>query len=110
MSASYLLLETTSRIAVLVTVLAVAVAVKALASVLQTWIVQAFRTRRLTRSLEGAKPHQRPGIIQAFSQLEGRSTGRSDRDEIDCPDTAAGDHQPPVLILSNKRSHESHED
>ena len=40
--------------------LAVAAVARASASVLQTWIKQASCTRRLNKSLEGAKPQQRP--------------------------------------------------
>ena len=71
---SYLLNETPGRIVAVLIALALAAVVRALASVLRTWIEQASRTRRLARSLEGTKPHQRPGIIMACSHLEGNST------------------------------------
>jgi hypothetical protein len=82
---SHLLTDPTGRIAAVMIALALAAGIKALASVLRTWIEQASRTRRLTRSLEGTKPHQRPGIIIACGQLEGRSAGRPVSDETDRP-------------------------
>ena len=86
---SQLLTDPTGRIAAVFIALALAAAIKALASVLRIWIEQSSRTRRLTRSLEGTKPHQRPGIIIACGQLEGRSAGGSD--EADRPAPADGD-------------------
>jgi len=77
---SHLLAGPSGHIIVLVTALAIAAAAKALASVLRTWIEQASRTRRLARSLEGTKPHQRPRIIEACGQLEERSIRRPDGD------------------------------
>ena len=88
---SQLLTDPTARIAAVLIAVALAAAIKALASVLQIWIEQASRTRRLTRSLEGTKPHQRPGIIIACGQLEGRSAGGRGSDEADRPAPADGD-------------------
>jgi hypothetical protein len=91
---SHLLTDTTGRIAAVLIALALATAIKALASVLRTWIEQASRTRRLTRSLEGTKPHQRPGIIVACGQLEGGSAGGRGSDETDRPAPADRDPAP----------------
>jgi hypothetical protein len=49
----------------------------AVAAVLRTWIVQASRTRRLTKALEGSRPGQRPPIILACSRLEKDSDEKS---------------------------------
>src|SRR5260370_37997601 len=68
---TYLLVEATGRVAVIVAALGIASGAKALASVLRIWIEQASRTRRLSKALEGSTPNQRPGIIMACSQLEG---------------------------------------
>jgi hypothetical protein len=87
---SHLLTDTTGRIAAVFIALALATAIKALASVLRTWIEQASRTRRLTRSLEGTKPHQRAGIIVACGQLEAGSAGGRGNDETDSPASAEG--------------------
>jgi hypothetical protein len=78
---AHLLTDETGRIAAVLIAVALASTAKALALVLRTWIEQAARTRRLARSLEGTKPGQRPKIIQACSQLEGRSTSGSSNDE-----------------------------
>jgi hypothetical protein len=51
-------------------VLAAAIGVNALASVLRIWIEQTSRTRRLDKALADAEPQERPDIIQACSQLE----------------------------------------
>ena len=72
---SHLLIETTSQVALIAATVSVAATAKALASVLRTWIEQASRTRRLARALEDSRPNQRPEIIVACSQLEGK-TGR----------------------------------
>jgi hypothetical protein len=88
---SQLLTDPTGRIAAVLLALALATAIKALASVLRTWIEQASRTRRLTRSLEGTEPHQRPGIIIACGQLEGRSAGGRGSDGTDRPAPGSGD-------------------
>lgn len=82
---SHWLSDPTGRIAAVMIAVALAAGIKALASVLRTWIEQASRTRRLTRSLEGTKPHQRPGIIKACGQLEGKSAGRLGSGETDHP-------------------------
>lgn len=101
---SDLLTQMTGRIVVLVTVLAVAAVARALASVLRTWIEQASRTRRLAKAIEGAKPHQRSGIIMACSQLEGRSSGGADDDEASAQHPVNGHREPAVLVLRHKRS------
>jgi hypothetical protein len=88
---SQLLSDPNSRVVAILIALALAAAIKALASVLRIWIEQASRTRRLTRSLEGTKPHQRPGIIIACGQLEGRTASGRGNDEADCPATPDGD-------------------
>ncbi|MDX3195411.1 hypothetical protein PV458_44020 [Streptomyces sp. MN03-5084-2B] len=54
----------------------------AVAAVLRTWIVESFRTRRLTTALKDTRPGQRPPIILACSRLE--------RD---------GDEKPPTDVL-----------
>jgi hypothetical protein len=104
---SHLLANATDRAVLLA--FAVATAAKALSSVLRTWIEQAFRTRRLIRSLEDARPEQRPGIIIACSQLErGSSTPGSEK-----ADTAshAGEHKRlSALALTDMRGHERHGD
>ncbi len=107
---SHLLTEATGRIGAVLIALALVTLVKALASVLRTWIEQASRTRRLTRSLEGTKPHQRPGIIMACGQLEGRSAGGSDNGETGSPFPADGYRQPATLISQDTRGHGRHED
>lgn len=90
--------------------LAVAAVARASASVLQTWIKQASCTRRLNKSLEGAKPQQRPDIIMACSQLERRSTGGTDEDKADGDSQADEHHYPPALIFARKRGHEHYGD
>jgi hypothetical protein len=61
----------------------IAIGAKALESVLRTWIGQVFCTRRLKKALENSSPNQRPGIILACSQLEGRAVGSPDGDNTD---------------------------
>ena len=61
------------------------------ASVVKKWIEETFRTRRVIKALEGAKPRQRPEIIRAWAQLEGKPGSERPAD-----DTAAGggtDHE-----------------
>lgn len=94
---SQLLTETAGRVAVLIAAIGIATGAKALASVLRTWIEQASRTRRFVKALEDSKPNQRPGIIMACSQLE----GKPGNDTVDVP---AHEHpRPPVEIHQNKR-------
>ena len=88
---SQLLTDPTGHVIAALVVLALATAIKAVASVLRTWIEQTSRTRRLTRSLEGTKPHQRSGIIIACGQLEGRSAGGPGSDEAERPAAADED-------------------
>lgn len=95
--------EMTGRIIVLVTVLAIAAIFKALASVLRTWIEQASLTRRFTRAIEGAKPHQRSGIIMACGHLERKSSGQAADDEPEEPLPANGRRESAVLLLQHKR-------
>jgi hypothetical protein len=107
---SQLLIETAGRVTVLVAALGIATCAKALALVLRTWIEQASRTRRLTKALENSRPNQRPEIIVACSQLEGRPAGKPGGDTADGALPAHGHPQPPALILQNKRGHERHRD
>jgi hypothetical protein len=111
---SYLLNDATGRIAAVLIAIAIAIAIatvaKALASVLRTWIEQAFRTRRLARSLEDTKPHQRPEIIKACGQLEERSAGGSDTVKTGSAFPAGGYRRPAALISHDKRGSDRHED
>jgi hypothetical protein len=100
-----LLIETTRHAAILAVVLGIATGVKALASVLRTWIEQAARTRRLARALEDSTPNQRPHIIMACSHLE--STPASDPGG-DMADEALP--LPPAPIPRDKRGHLRHRD
>lgn len=101
---SHLLTESAGQAAVVAAVLGIATTVKALASVLRTWIEQASRTRRLTRALEDSRPNQRPQIIMACSQLEGKPAGEADGDAPDGRLPARGHPQATVLIPQDKRS------
>jgi hypothetical protein len=92
---SQLLIEAAGRGTVLAAVIGVATGAKALASVLRTWIEQASRTRRLIKALEDSRPNQRPGIITACSELEGRSAGKSGGDKSDRVLPAYGHPRPP---------------
>jgi hypothetical protein len=107
---SQLLIEAAGRGTVLTVVVGVATGAKVLASVLRTWIEQASRTRRLIRALEDSRPNQRPGIITACSQLEGRSAGKSGSDASDRVLPAHRHPRPPVPIVQNKRDRERHRD
>jgi hypothetical protein len=104
-----LLAEMTGHMIVLVALLAITGVVKALASVLRVWIEQASRTRRLTRAIEGAEPHQRSGIIIACGQLERKSSGRPGYDQSAEQLPAAGHSEPTMLILQRKRGREGDE-
>jgi hypothetical protein len=42
------------------------------ASVVKTWIGETFRTRRVLKALENAKPQEMPEIIRAWAQFEGK--------------------------------------
>ena len=99
---SPLLATAIARIVIIAAFLTAAAVAKALASVLKTWIEQTSRTRRLADSLEGAKPHHRPGIILACGQLEAGSAGGSNMGEA--ADMVAADqyNQSPMLILETK--------
>src|SRR5208282_4974036 len=66
-----------------------AVVTTALASVVKKWIEETFHTRRVVKSLEDAKPQQRPEIIRAWGQLKGKAA--SERPD---EDTAAGHRLP----------------
>jgi hypothetical protein len=103
---SHLLIEATDHIPVLLVTLVIGAGVKALASVLRTWIEQASRTRRLFKSLEDAKPHQRPGIIMACGELEERSAGGPDNDKADGVSWADVHRRPPLLILPGNHGQE----
>jgi hypothetical protein len=94
---TYLLLETTNRVALIVVI---ATGVRALASVLRTWIEQRFRTRRLREALEGSLPNQRSEIITACSQLE---SGLPDEPARNPPDEGTPVRRLlPLLIVENK--------
>src|SRR6266498_5136099 len=71
------------HIAWLVLVLGIAIGLKALASIVRTWIEQTSRTRRLYMALEGSSPNQRSEIILACSELEGKSAGEQDGEVAD---------------------------
>jgi hypothetical protein len=100
---SHLLTEPTNQAAVVAAALGTAAIMKALASVLRTWIEQASQTRRLTKALEDSRPNQRPEIIMACSQLEGRRGGEADADAPDGKHPTYGHSQSPMLILEDKR-------
>jgi hypothetical protein len=86
---------------------AVAAVARASASVLQTWIKQAAFTRRLTKSLEGAKPQQRPDILMALGQVEKQSAGETEENETDLRGiTTYEHHQLPALIFASKHVRE----
>ncbi len=105
---SHMLANATDRVVLLALALALATVARALSSVLRTWIEQAFRTRRLIRSLEDAKPDQRPGIIIACGQLEGSGSPGSEK-----ADTAshADEHKRlSALALTDTRGHKRHGD
>ena len=85
--------ETAGRVAMVAAILGTAVAVKAFASVLRTWIEQAFRTRRLKQALEGSRPKQRKSIITAVGRLEAASPS----EERDRP---AGEWTPPTKMYA----------
>lgn len=107
---SYLLIEATGRVAVIVAALGIASGAKALASVLRTWIAQASRTRRLSKALDGSTPNQRPGIIMACSQLEAAPADKPGCDTADGTLPAHRQARLPVLILRDNRGHDRHGD
>lgn len=104
------LLIQTGHIAVLVAVLGLAIGARALASVLRTWIEQTSRTRRLDKALEDSRPNQRPGIILACSQLEGKAAGAPEAVTADEVFQAHGQPPSPVSIPQNKRGHKRRRD
>lgn len=106
---SHLLTEPAGQAAVVAAVLGIAATAKAAASVLRTWIEEASRTRRLTRALADSRPNQRPGIIMACSQLEGKPKGEADGDGPDGRFPAHGP-QATALIPRDKRSLEDRGD
>jgi hypothetical protein len=107
---SYLLIEATGRVAAIVVTLGIASGAKALASVLRAWIEQASRTRRLSKALEGSTPNQRPGIIIACSQLEGRPADKPGCDTAYGTFPAHRHATPRVLLLQGKRGHDRNGD
>ena len=107
---TYLTIEVTNRIAVVLLALAVVAVAKAWAAVLQTRIVHRSRTQRLAMSLEGTEPEQRPRIIVAVGQLERSSTGRTDEDRADGGSLVDEDHRPPALTFVSRNAHEHHGD
>lgn len=107
---SHLLIEAAGPTVMLTAVIGIGAAVNALTSVLRTWIEQVSRTRRLIRALEDSRPHQRPGIIRACSQLEGISAGRPGDGTTNGRIPGRKRAAPPVLILQDRRDHEYRED
>jgi hypothetical protein len=105
-----MLIEATGRVALFVVALGIASGAKAVASVLRVWIEQASRTRRLSKALEGSTPNQRPGIIIACSQLEGRPADKPGCDTADGMLPAQRHTTPRVLIPQDKRGHDRHGD
>lgn len=107
---SHVLIETTGQVALIAVTVSIAATAKTLASVLRTWIEQASRTRRLTKALEDSRPNQRPDIITACSQLEGKPAGKP------CDALAQEgipphrDSRPTVLIPLDSRGLEHHGD
>jgi len=97
------LLEAAGQAAAVAVTLGIAAVVKSLASVLRTWIEQASRTRRLIKALEGSSPNQRPEIIMAFGQFEGKPAGEAIGGAADRGFPASGRPRLPVLILQDKR-------
>lgn len=96
---------TTGQMVVVVAVLGVAVGLKALASVLRTWIEESSRTRRLDKALAGSRPNQRPGIIRACGQLEGSVATRPDVVSIHEALQADNAAQPQGLAPQNDGGH-----
>ena len=91
---SHLLIEAAGPTVMLTAVIGIGAAVNALTSVLRTWIEQVSRTRRLIRALEDSRPHQRPGIIRACSQLEGTvGANRAMARRTEGPTAANGPHR-----------------
>jgi hypothetical protein len=100
---SQLVIEMTGHVAVLVAAVSVGIGAKALASVLRTWIVQAFLTRRVAKALEDAMPHQRPGILEACGHLEGRPVGEPSGNTADYVLPSRPDPRPRGSGSQNKR-------
>ncbi len=103
---SHLLIESVAQAAVVAVALGIAAAVKALASVLRTWIEQASRTRRLIKALEDSRPSQRPEIIMACSQLERRPAAEADANASDGRLPAHRHPRPSVRSPQDKRRFE----
>jgi hypothetical protein len=97
---SQLLTYAVGHIAWLALVFGIVIGLKALAPIVQTWIVQASRSRRLDRALEGSNPKQRSEIILACSQLEGSATDEPNKEEVV---SALAHPRLPVPILQGKR-------
>jgi hypothetical protein len=95
---SELLIEVAGRGAVFALAIGIAVGAKALASVLRTWIEQASRTHRLIKAIEDSTPNQRPQIITACGQLEGRSDGKPRSDTAGRMPHDRSYHRPPPPI------------
>jgi hypothetical protein len=107
---AYLAIEVTDRISVVFLALAVVAVARASASVLQTWIVQAYQTRRLGMSLEGTEPQERPSIIGASGQLERSSTLGTGEDRTDSGSLVDEHHRPLARILMSRHVHKHHGD
>jgi hypothetical protein len=52
------------------------------ASVVKTWIVETFRTRRVLKALENAKPQEMAEIIRAWAQFEGKPVSQRPADDM----------------------------
>jgi hypothetical protein len=96
---SPLFITTISHVPVLAAAaIGIAIGLNALASVLRMWIEQASRTRRFVRALKNSEPSQRPGIIMACSQLEGKSASQPG------DETSTKAHLvPPMLVTQTRR-------
>jgi hypothetical protein len=107
---AHLLIEAAGPTVMLTAVLGIGAAVNALTSVLRTWIEQVSRTRRLIRALEDSRPHQRPGMIRACSQLERTQGGKPGDGVTNGRPLGRRRAAPPVLIRQDSHDHEYRED
>jgi hypothetical protein len=99
---SPLFITTISHVPVLTAAaIGIAIGLNALVSVLRMWIEQASRTRRFVRALENSEPSQRPGIIMACSQLEGKSASQPGDGKTDETSTKA--HLVPPMLITQTR-------
>jgi hypothetical protein len=108
---SPLFITTISHVPVLAAAaIGIAIGLNALASVLRMWIEQASRTHRLVRALENSEPSQRPGIIMACSQLEGKSASQPGDDKTDETSSTKAHFVPPMPITLTRRLSERNRD